>query len=294
MKYEVMQGYRGSYPIDLMCRMFGVSKGGFYAWKLRIRTTSPKETKRYQLKRVIEAAHLGSGKKLGSPRIYNVTSGLGHPESRRTIARLMQKMGIKSKLARKFKKTTDSSHKLPIAPNHLMQDFKAYVPNQIWMSDLTYVRTGQGWLYVCAVIDLYSRKIVGWSASSRMTTDLVSAAYLRAIRARRPGKGVIFHSDRGSQYAAHAFKKLLAAHGHIQSMSRKGNCWDSAPIESFWHTLKTDHVYWHRYVTREDALLSIRAWIEDDYNRTRPHTALGNKSPIDFERKELAAMKQTV
>lgn len=287
MKFQVIQGCRGEYPIDTLCNVFSVSKSGFYSWKRRENQPSAKQQHRRKLCKTIEAIHLGSKRKLGSPRIHGVTAGLGFNESPKTVARIMKEMGIRSKLKRKFKVTTDSNHKLPIAPNHLMQDFKAYGPNQIWMSDLTYVRTQQGWLYVCAIIDLFSRRIVGWAASSRMTADLVIQAYLRACRDRRPGKGLIFHSDRGSQFASHAFRKLLAKHNHILSMSRRGNCWDSAPIESFWHTLKVELVYWERYRTREQALLSIREWIDLDYNLHRPHSSLGNMSPCGFERKEI-------
>ena len=294
MKFRVIQGCRGEFPIDLLCSVFGVSKAGFYAWKRRQREPSEKTTRRQRLCKAIEAIHLGSKKNLGSPRLQGITAGLGYDESPRTIARLMQEMKLRSRLKRKFKITTDSNHKLPIAPNHLMQDFKAYAPNQIWMSDLTYVRTRQGWLYVCAIIDLYSRHIVGWAASSRMTTDLVMQAYLRACRDRRPGRDLIFHSDRGSQFASQAFRKILAKHGHIQSMSRRGNCWDSAPIESFWHTLKTELVYWESYRTREQALLSIRAWIDGDYNPYRPHSSLGNLSPKQFERKGMTMRVRTV
>lgn len=290
MKYEVIQGCRGAYRISLMCRAFGVSVSGFYEWKKRQRKPSPKRQRRDRLHRIIEVAHLGSKKDYGSPRVHGVTTGMGFSESPRTVARLMKGLKLRSRLKKKFKATTDSDHKLPVAPNHLMQDFKAYRPNQIWMSDLTYVRTSQGWLYVCAIIDLYSRKVVGWSASSRMTVDLVLSAYLRACRDRRPGRGLIFHSDRGSQYAAAAFRKILSRHGHIQSMSRRANCWDSAPIESFWHTLKTEHVYWERYETRQDALLSIRQWIEGYYNISRLHSSLGYQSPNVFERKGVARM----
>ena len=277
-----------------MCSVFGVSKSGFYEWKLRQRSPSSKTRQREKLKRTIEVIHLGSKRNLGSPRLQGVTEGLGFTESPRTVARIMKVMKIRSRTKKKFRKTTDSEHKLPVAPNHLMQDFRAYKPNQIWMSDLTYVWTQQGWLYVCAIIDLYSRKIVGWAASARMTVDLVLLAYFRACRQRRPGRGMIFHSDRGCQYASIAFKKALKRRGHIQSMSRRANCWDSAPIESFWRTLKVEMVYWETYRTRDQALLSIRAWIEGDYNPYRPHSSLGNLSPRTFEKKGMAMQSRKV
>jgi putative transposase len=178
--------------------------------------------------------------------------GLGHDLSTSSVARLMRKYDIKSRLKRKFKATTDSNHKLPVAPNHLMQDFTAYGPNQIWMSDITYIPTKEGWLYIAGILDLYARKIVGWTGGSRMTKELVESAYLKAKAARKPGKHLIFHSDRGSQYASHTFTKLLRKHGVIQSMSRRANCWDSAPIESFWARLKTECTFWYQFSTRQE------------------------------------------
>jgi len=166
MKMLVIQGCRGEYPIEVLCSVFGISKAGFYEWKKSQRSPSTKQKNREKLRHAIEAIHLGSKKNLGSPRLTGVTQGLGFPESPRTVARVMKQMKIRSRTKQKFRKTTDSDHKLPVAPNHLMQDFRAYGPNQIWMSDLTYVKTQQGWLYVCAIIDLYSRKIVGWAATS--------------------------------------------------------------------------------------------------------------------------------
>jgi putative transposase len=184
--------------------------------------------------RVIEAIHIGSKNNYGSPRVADRERGLGLELSTSTVARLMRKYKIKSKLKRKFKVTTDSNHKLPVAPNHLMQDFTAYTPNKIRMSNITYIPTKEGWLYIAGIIDLYSRKIVGWTGGSRMTKELVMGASLKAKAYRKHGKWLIFHSDRSSQYASHTFTKLLGKHGVIQSMSRRANCWDSAPIESFW------------------------------------------------------------
>ena len=294
MKYGVIQGHRGAYPIDLMCKMLGVSKSGFYDWKrLQIKGPSPKKKRRVALERAIRVIHLGSEENYGSQKVQYATADLGFTESPRTIARLMRRGHLRSRVKKKFRVTTDSNHKLKVAPNHLMQDFKAYAPNQIWMSDLTYIRTRQGWLYVCAIIDLYSRKIVGWAASQSMTADLVILAYLRAVRSRRPGRGLIFHSDRGSQYASAAFKRHLAANRHVQSMSRRANCWDSAPIESFWHLLKVEHVYWRCYKTRDEATQSIRGWI-DGYNSHRRHSKIGGISPDAFERKVVAKLDKKV
>jgi len=283
MKFQTIDDNRGDYPVELMCRVFSVSKGGYYDWRGRATKRDERDLRDQKLVRTIEAIHLGSKKKYGSPTVADRLRGLGFEASDSTVARRMKKHGIRSKLKRKFKVTTDSNHKLPVAPNLLMQDFTAYRPDQIWMSDITYVPTREGWLYVCAVIDLFSKKIVGWTASSRMTTDLVVSAYLKAKRDRSPGEHLIFHSDRGSQYASKAFRQLLRRHGVLQSMSRRACCWDSAPIESFWARLKTECVFWEDFSTRQDALCVMRSWIEREYNVTRPHSSLDYATPTEFE-----------
>jgi putative transposase len=287
MKFQSVHEFRGEFAIAAMCKLFGVSLSGYYAWKRKAPMRNDREQKKMRLVRTIEALHLGSRKRYGSPRIGDKTKALGIPGSHRTVARRMAEFGIKSKLARKFKVTTDSKHKLPVAPNHLMQDFSTQRKNQVWMSDITFVETKEGWLYVCAVLDLHSRRIVGWAASSRMTRDLVITAYMRARRAWRPSKWLIFHSDRGSQYCSKEFRELLSRHNVIQSMSRRANCWDSAPIESFWGRLKTEHVYWEAYVTRQEAVQSIHWWIEFEYNGVRAHRSLGSVSPREFEKMEV-------
>jgi putative transposase len=283
MKFQTIDDNRGDYPVELMCRVFGVSRGGYYGWRGRATKRDERDIREQKLVRTIEAIHLGSGKKYGSPNVADRLRGLGFEASDSTVARRMRKHGIRSKLKRKFKVTTDSNHKLPVAPNLLMQDFTAYRPDQIWMSDITYVQTREGWLYVCAVIDLFSKKIVGWTASSRMTTDFVVSAYLKARRDRSPSEHLIFHSDRGSQYASKAFRWLLRRHKVLQSMSRRACCWDSAPIESFWGRLKTECVFWEDFSTRQDALRVIRNWIEREYNVTRPHSSLDYATPSEFE-----------
>jgi transposase InsO family protein len=283
MKFRAMKEHKADYPIEFMCRVFGVSKSGYYEWLGRAEDRDEKSQQEQRVVQTIEAIHLGSKKKYGSPNVTPILQGLGFDMSESTVARRMKKYGIRSKLKRKFKATTDSDHKLPVAPNLLMQDFTAYRPNQIWMSDITYVSTREGWLYVCGIIDLYSRKIVAWTASSRMTQDLVIATFLKACRDRSPDQHLIFHSDRGSQYASRAFRRLLRRLSVLQSMSRRACCWDSAPIESFWGRLKTECVFWGDFATREDALHVIRDWIELDYNATRPHSSLDHVSPNEFE-----------
>lgn len=283
MKFEAIDAQRSAFPVEVMCRTLGVSKSGYYEWRGKAEKRDRDDVREQKLVRTIEAIHVGSKKKYGSPRVADRLSGLDYDISESTVARRMKKHGIKSKLARKFKATTDSDHKLPVKPNLLMQDFTAYRPDQIWMSDITYVQTREGWLYVCAIIDLFSKKIVGWTASSRMTKDLVISAYLKARRARSPGMHLIFHSDRGSQYASKAFTALLLRDGVIQSMSRRACCWDSAPIESFWGRLKTECVYWEDFATRQAALLTIHAWIEVEYHLCRAHSAIGYATPTEFE-----------
>lgn len=285
MRFAAIDHHRGDYPLDAMCQLFDVSRSGYYEWRSNADKRDERAIRDQRLVRTIEAVHLGSDKKYGSPRVADRVDGLGFGVSESTVARRMKKHGIRSKLKKKFKATTDSDHKLPVAPNLLMQDFTAYRPDQIWMSDLTYVPTREGWLYVCGIIDLFSKKIVGWTASSRMTKDLVISAYLKARRDRSPGEHLIFHSDRGSQYASNGFRRLLRRDGVIQSMSRRACCWDSAPIESFWGRLKTECVYWEDFATRQDALRVIRDWIEHDYNATRPHSSLDYASPREFEEK---------
>lgn len=283
MKFEAIDGQRSDFPVRMLCRVLGVSKSGYYAWRHATPKRQEREVSDLKLARLIEAIHIGSKRNYGSPRISDRLKGLGQDLSESTVARRMKKHKIRSRLKRKFKVTTDSNHKLPVAPNHLMQDFRAYRPDQIWMSDITYVATREGWLYVCAVIDLFSKRIVGWSASNRMQKDLVIASYLRARRSRLPGRHLIFHSDRGSQYASGAFSDLLRRDRVIQSMSRRGNCWDSAPIESLWARLKTECVYWERFATRQDALQVIAQWIAE-YNAERAHSAIGYATPIEAER----------
>jgi putative transposase len=266
-----------------MCRVLGVSTSGYHEWKARLESRNRADLIKQRLIDLIKAIHIGSKKRYGSPVMHDRLCGLGYNLSESTVARRMRKHGIRSKLKRKFKATTESDHKLPVKPNLLMQDFSAYSPNQIWMSDITYVNTSEGWLYVCGIIDLYSKKIVGWTASSRMKTDLVISAYLSARQKRKPKKHLIFHSDRGCQYASKKFTSLLSRHQVLQSMSRRANCWDSAPIESFWARLKTECVYWENFLTRQQALLTIREWVEDEYNTTRPHSSLGYATPSEME-----------
>lgn len=265
----------------VLCVVLGVSRSGFYDWLTKDHET--KTAKKQKMIKVIAEIHLGSHKTYGSPRIYKVLKGLGYKVSKSNVERLMQESNIKAKTKKKFKVTTDSNHKLPVAPNHLNQDFTTYKTNQVWLSDITYISTKEGWLYLATIMDLHSRKIIGWQMSHRMTQDLVTDALNMALKHRRPASGLIHHSDRGSQYASHAYRQKLNNNGIICSMSRKGNCWDNSPMESFFHSLKTEYIYFQEFQTRLEAKSSIFWWIEVFYNRKRIHSSLGYKTPIEYE-----------
>jgi transposase InsO family protein len=236
----------------------------------------------------IERIVLGSKRTYGSPRVHAVLKGMGMRCSKKTVAEIMKDNNLLAKTKRKFKVTTDSQHKHQVAPNLLNRDFSPAGLNQVWAGDITYIRTGEGWLYLAVVMDLYSRKIVGWKMSNRMSRDLVIGAMRMALTNRQPPRGLIFHSDRGSQYASADFKRVLWAAGVVQSMSGKGACWDNAVVESFFKTLKTEYVYYTSFKTRSAAESKIFSWIEITYNRARLHSTLGYKTPIDYEEGPMA------
>lgn len=239
--------------------------------------------------RAIEDIHKASRGTYGSPRILAELKGLGFKCSKTRVERLMKKHGIRAKTRRKFRVTTDSKHSLPVAPNVLERNFSPDAPNAVWGADITYVWTKEGWLFLAVIIDLFSRQVVGWSMDERMKRELTLNALRMAINRRNPGAGLIHHSDRGSQYASADYRKMLKARNMICSMSRKGNCWDNAPVESFFHSLKIEMIYWEEFSTREQARRKIFEWIEVFYNRQRRHSTLGNLSPVNFE---IANMKQ--
>jgi len=216
----------------------------------------------------------------GSPRIYQELKSLGIPVSRGRVERLMRENGLRGRHKRRFKATTDSKHTLPVAPNRLEQDFTTARPDQVWTADITYIPTDEGWLYLAVVLDLYTRQIVGWAMRERMTKELVIDALRMAWFRRRPAPGLIHHSDRGSQYCSHEFQKQLAEYGMLSSMSRKGNCWDNAPSESFFNSLKNERVHGERYETRAAARADVFDYVEVFYNRVRRHSALGGISPV--------------
>lgn len=264
-----------------MCTTLEVSRSGFYAWLNREPGERSKSDAR--LLELIRELHKGSRGTYGAPRIHEALKTGGVRCGLNRVARLMRQSGLRSKVTKKFKATTNSKHDHPIAPNLLNQDFKTYSPDTIWVSDITYISTDEGWLYLATTMDLFSRAIVGWSMDSRMTSDLVVSALNMALTARMPMAGLIHHSDRGVQYAAKPVQKLLKANAIECSMSRKGNCYDNAVQESFYHSLKTELVYHEHYRTRDEARASIFDYIEVFYNRERLHSTLGYMSPLQFE-----------
>jgi len=281
-RYAWIFEHRDSFPITAMCRVLKVSRSGFYAW--RGRPKCGRTQRRESLLSKIKAIHHERRKNVyGSPRVYEELQEHDVPCCKNTVAKVMKAAGIQAATAKKFKATTDSKHGRPVAANVLNQRFEASRVNEVWLADITYVWTREGWLYLAAVVDLYTRKIVGWSTSNRLTADLVTRALEMAIGRQLPKAGLLAHSDRGSQYASDAYQRLLTSHGITCSMSRKGNCWDNAPMESFFATLKKELIHLEDYTTREEARQSLFEYIEMFYNRVRRHSALGYKSPAEFE-----------
>ena len=284
MRFRFIEDRRADYPVTLLCEVLGVSPAGYYAW--RSRPESPRSAANRDLVDDIRRVHRDTRGRYGSPRIHVELKAQGRGASRGRIERLMRRHGIRAIMARPRRvRTTDSRHDLPIAPNLLDRNFIATAPNQIWLADITYIETDQGWLYLAAIMDLYSRRIVGWAMADHLRAELALAALQMAISAQRPSAGLIHHSDRGVQYASADYRKLMRSAGLKASMSRKGNCYDNAPMESFFHTLKTELVHHRHYATRAEATRDLFAFIEGFYNRTRRHSAIGFISPIEMELK---------
>jgi len=287
MKYWFMDQHRSSHGVQKMCRVLVVSRSGYYRWKSQPQSKRQKDNEKILMG--IRESHKNSRRAYGSPRITEDLQAQGMRCSENRVARLMKIHGIIGKAKKKFKATTNSKHTLPVADNLLNQNFEAEKPNTIWVSDITYIPTLEGWLYLVVILDLFSRQVVGWAMSDRLTSGFVVKAMYQAIGRRKPSSECIFHSDRGIQYASSDFRDILKAYGFVQSMSRKGNCYDNAVAESFFHTLKTEHVYDYRYETRAEARQSIFEYIEMFYNRQRRHSALGYLSPVSFELEAMAA-----
>ena len=275
-----MKTWQPHYPLAVLCRAFNVSRSGYHAFASRAPSKRAQENNRLEI--AIHAAHVRTRRTYGPERLQPELQADGFKAGVGRIKRLRKKLGIRCKQVRRFKATTNSNHRLPVAPNRLEQKFDATHPNQTWVTDITYVTTGEGWLYLAGIKDLYTGELVGHALSGRMTTDLVGRALCQAVAAKRPGPGLIHHSDRGSQYCAHEYQELLKQFRMQASMSRRANCYDNAPMESFWGTLKNELVYQRRYATREQARCEITEYIEIFYNRQRRQSRLGYLSPAAF------------
>jgi putative transposase len=280
--YRFIEQHKGTWPVRLLCETLDVCPAGYYAW--RSRPVSPSRQRRDALVAQARAIHAEVKGRYGSPRLHAELRARGQRCCVNTVARLMRDSGIRAKTARKFRHTTDSNHDLPVADNLLGRRFSPAGPNVAWSADITYVPTADGWLYLAVVEDLFSRMIVGWSMDSTMTSRLVVDALEMAVGRRLPAEGLLAHSDRGSQYASEHYQLLLARHGISCSMSRVAQCWDNAPVESFFASLKKELVHHEKYTTREEARRSIFEYVEAFYNRARRHSALGYLSPEEFER----------
>ena len=281
MKFKVILAKKADIAVGRACRVLGVSASGYYAWCSR--QPSQRQKTDMVLLAHIRAGFSASRETYGSPRMAAELQAQGIDVGRHRVARLMRDNGLKALQKRRFKKTTDSDHKGPVAPNILEQDFSATGPDQKWGVDISYVWTTEGWLYLAIVLDLYSRRIVGWATSDRLKQDLALTALKRAIALRRPPRGVVHHSDRGSQYCAREYQKLLKANGFILSMSAKGNCYDNAMVETVFKTIKSEMVWRTIFQTRQQAEIAIGLYIEAFYNPKRRHSALGYQSPVQFE-----------
>lgn len=281
MKFAFIDAEKSHFPIDFMCEQLGVSRSGFYAF--RSREPSARALDEAVLVEEIKAAHEESRGTYGSPRVKAQLERQGRRTSRKRVARLMNKHGLVGRTPRRSRRTTDSNHAFPVAENVLGRAFETDAPNKVWVTDITYISTREGWLYLSAILDVYSRKVVGWAMSENIDRKLCLEALTMAYQARRPEPGLIHHSDRGSQYASHDYRQQLEAYEMVCSMSRKGDCWDNAVAESFWSTLKEELVERTVFLTREAAKRAIFEFIEVFYNRRRLHSSLGYRAPSEFE-----------
>jgi len=287
-KYVFMDEHQGTFRVSAMSRVLQVSRSGYYVWRRRQANPSPRQARRKRLDEAVKKAFDVRKGRSGSPRLVRDLADAGHQHDRKTIAESMRRQGLRAKAAKKFKATTNSKHNLPVSPNLLQQDFTTSGPNQKYVGDITYLWTDEGWLYLAVVIDLFSRLVVGWAMSERMTAQLACDALRMALWRRRMPTGVIVHTDRGSQYCSGTYQALIRQHGLLCSMSAKGNCYDNACAESFFHTLKVEAIHGDRFATREEMRQRVFEYIELDYNRTRRHSANGYISPEAFEAQQVA------
>ncbi len=282
MKYAFINRNQERFTVTRMCNVMDVSQSAYYDWLKRPESARSLEDKRQG--EIVKKIHKKSRETYGARRIRKEMIEDGEQISRTRTRRLMKQQGVESKSKRKFKATTHSNHGRPVAPNLLDREFLVNQPDTVYAGDITYIPTDEGWLYLAVLIDLYSRAVVGWAMSERMTAQLANDALMMAIWKRKPPKGLMAHSDRGSQYASDLYQKTLKDHGFICSMSRKGNCWDNAPSESFFHTLKTELTHHRRYQSRQEAKQDIFEYIEVFYNRQRRHSTIGYQTPLGYEK----------
>jgi len=282
-KYAFIQDHAKRWPVVHMCRLLGVKRSSYYDWRKQSAKVIP--AKELTLRRRMKDLFKASRESLGSRRMAKQLRAEGFQIGRERTRKLMKALGLQVKQKRKYKITTDSKHRLPVADNVLDRQFLPTGPNQAWGTDITYLWTQEGWLYLAVVIDLYSRRVVGWAMDRRMKKALVIRALMMAVNLRRPPAGLIHHSDRGSQYASHDYQKLLKQHGMVTSMSRKGNCWDNAPVERFFSSLKREWTGDRLYRTRREAIADVREYVAVYYNEKRLHSTLGYKTPLHYEKK---------
>jgi transposase InsO family protein len=287
MKYAWIEKNRDEYTVSRLCRVLSVSRSGYCQW--RVRSPSAQALANQALDAQVAAIHRDSRRSYGRPRIVQQLRQQGQCMSAERVRQSLQRQGLRPVYRRAYVTTTDSAHRLPVAPNVLDRHFEGWEPNQAWTGDITYIATNEGWLYLAVVMDLASRRIVGWSMSQTIDAKLVCAALRSAYWQRKPAAGLLVHTDRGSQYASHEYRRLAADLGVTMSMSRKGNAWDNAAMESFFKTLKVERIYQVRYDTRAQARLDIVDWIEGYYNRVRMHTAIGFLTPVAKESSLVAA-----
>jgi transposase InsO family protein len=282
-KFGFIDAKKADYPVALLCQHLDVSRSGYYAWTKRPESQRDKSDRALSVE--VAAVHQESRSRYGSPRVHAELRARGRRVSRKRVARLMRQQGLRARPRRRFVRTTDSAHSHPVAPNTLDRKFEPDAPNSTWAGDITYVWTAEGWLYLAVLLDLFSRKVVGWAMSEKLDRELVLSALDMALLGR-PAPA-LHHSDRGSQYASEDYRRLLEQRGITCSMSRKGNCWDNAVVESFFSTLKQELVYLSTFKTRQQAQLALFEYIEVFYNRKRRHSSLGYLSPVEYERSVL-------
>ena len=282
MKYGFIRDQEGSWPVVHLCRLLEVQRSAYYDWRDRPGKVIPPEE--LALRRRMKELFVASRGSLGSRTMMKNLNQEGFKIGRERTRRLMKQLQLKVRQKRKYKVTTDSKHQLPVAENVLNREFSPSAPNQVWATDITFLWTQQGWIYLAVVIDLYSRRVVGWSIDRRMKKALVIRALMMAVNLRKPPADLIHHSDRGSQYASHDYQKLLQQHGMICSMSRKGNCWDNAPVERFFGSLKREWTGDRLYRTRQEAIADVREYVAVYYNSRRLHSTLGYTTPMDYEK----------